>query len=72
MALLGVTGLSSAPLVPACAGAAFELVALATVSVVTAGAIGAALATASAGVVPIASNGGLRGSDENYSIQRYK
>ncbi len=63
MALLGVTGLSST-LVPAGAGPAFEVAALATVSVAPAFTIGAALATTSSGAVPVAGNGGLRGSDE--------
>ncbi len=68
MALLGVTGLSSTPRAPACAGAAFAVVALATAFVVPNFAAGAALAADSAGVVPIASNGGLRGSDEQMIV----
>jgi hypothetical protein len=69
MALLGVTGLSST-LVPAGAGLAFEVAALAAISVGPAFTIGAALATASAGAVPLAGNGGLRGSDEQLMVFR--
>jgi hypothetical protein len=74
MALLGVTGLSSTTLAPAGAGVALEVAALATVCAGPALAAGVALATdyaapaLAAGAVPIASNGGLCGSDEKLMV----